>query len=216
MADVVPAPKRLSEACGHPLFILVLASVVSTLLVPLIAEKSDRAKQIQDARLATSRETLNNSAETEERLNALIVMIELYRKDNRNNPQWKVAQAETRKVFSERYLEFDRQAWWWISPLSIRAELLRIGVDSQTASTHLNEYKGLVVESIATLDPYWDACLRSDKVPGDPRLEKMGALTRAKLVVLQKKRGEIVGKLVHLFKPTEPNFLNALVGSFRR
>jgi len=215
MADGDSAPKRLTDVLGHPLFILVLASVGSTILVPLIAEKSDRARQIQEARLVTSRETLKNSAETEERLNTLSIMLELYRKDNRSNPLWKAAQSETRKALSERYLEFDRQAWWWLARLSTEAELLRIGVDSKTASNYLGQYKQLVIESTTTLGPYWNACLRSDRAPGDPQLESMGKETRAQLAELQEKRGDIVGKLVHLLKPSEPSFLNTLAESFR-
>jgi hypothetical protein len=68
------------------------------------------------------------------------------------------AQKELRTLMVERYLEFDRQAWWWPSQIHVEAKILEIA--SQEELNRLDQiskqYSDNLKARTAAIDSLWN------------------------------------------------------------
>lgn len=203
-----PAKKPLLE---HPLTVLVLGSVLTVVGLPWLSQRMNDSKLINDARLQTCMSILKNSSDSDQRFNAMTTTMQMFIKDSAAaGSASKSDQERLRAELAQQYLEFDRQAWWWISRLPTEAKLLRIDVGSKELGELTSAYMANLVESTRVLDVLWKHCLsRSYKVT-DPANKTLSDSTKRQLDQLSSKRGDLIGKFVSMFAPVEPKIQNAL------
>ena len=66
----------------HPLFLMVVGSVIGSFLIPWISQKTDRNRVLREARLKKSVEIVTNNTETISQLSVLVTRLGIFHKDN--------------------------------------------------------------------------------------------------------------------------------------
>ena len=75
-------PKGPLHILRHPLFLLVVGSVIGSFLIPWISQKTDRNRVLREARLKKAVEIVNHNTETISQLNAMVTRLGIFHKDN--------------------------------------------------------------------------------------------------------------------------------------
>ena len=87
----------------------------------------------------------------------------------------------------ERYLEFDKQAWWWPGQIHVEAKILEIA--SRQELNRLDQigaqYNDNLIATVTAIDTLWNTFLREKYNPTDPRNEELLNQTQAKLTFRQ-------------------------------
>jgi hypothetical protein len=198
-------PKKPLKILRHPLTVLLLGTALSSLLIPYFSGRIDNEKLIREARLKKAMEIIGDNTETERNLNKLLTTLEVFHKDNSGPAarltDYKKEQKELRRIMIERYLEFDKQAWWWYSQINVEAKILDIASPQELERLHQisNEYGENLKTSTAAVDDLWNAFLRETYKPSDPRNAELMKQTRSKLDGLSQKRSTLVMESAQIF-----------------
>jgi hypothetical protein len=143
-------------------------------------------------------------------VNNLKTSFELFFKNSRNMSagELKPAQQRTLEIIGNRYLEFERVAWWWCNRVQRDArfpEPLENWRKDQLGDL-CEQYLAQIKSTTTTLDEICTALLRVPSHAG--RGAGQEALLKAKgleLDTLGNKRRDIVGKIASLFEQQEPD-----------
>lgn len=190
---------------AHPLILLLVGTALSSWLIPAFSGRIQHAKLIGEARLRKATEIINDNAETERNLNSLLTTLGIFQKDSSGPAarflRLEKEQKELRGQMIVRYLEFDRQAWWWNSQLDAEAKILEIA--SREELTRLEqisrEYNENLEKSTNAVDIAWNAFLRQDYKPSDAGNAEILNHVRAKLSELNKERSRLVMEEAQIF-----------------
>ena len=198
---------RFLSFIRHPLTVLVVGAVVTSILVPILSDRVNREKLLRERRLNIAMEIIKDNVETNRRLNSMVTALELFQKDN-SGPSARVVdyraeQKELRGKIDQAYLEFDSQAWWWYSEIYSEAVVVNIisSRDLNELSRIRHEYGENLGESTRTLDGLWNPFLRDTYKPNAPRNTQLMETTRNKLQDLNNKRSQLVMDAVKIFTP---------------
>lgn len=199
---------------GHPLTILVIGTVLSVVLIPHYSSRIDHQKLIDEARLKKATEILSDNADTERNLNRLFTTLGIFDKDSRGPAarffSLERAQKELRTVMVERYLESDRQAWWWPSQIHVEAKILEIA--SQEELNRLNQiskqYNDNLKASTAAIDTLWKAFLREKYNPTDPQNEELLEQTNANLNLFNQERSKLCMEAAQILAKKHESWLS--------
>src|SRR5437870_12105468 len=74
--------KGVSGALKHPLFLLIIGSIIGSFLIPWISEKNDKSRVLREARLKKAVEIVDNNTRTLSQLNSLVTRLGIFHKDN--------------------------------------------------------------------------------------------------------------------------------------
>jgi hypothetical protein len=152
----------------HPLTLLIIGSLLGSFLIPYINSLSNRRQLLREARLKKVLEILHNNSGIKSQLNVMRTRLGMFHQDNlRQKPsptELKQRQDKLAEDINERYLEFDKVAWWWHKDLYQEAIILEITTPdgSQKLAASLSEYGKNVEESVNALNVFWAACLSRD------------------------------------------------------
>ena len=142
---------------GHPLTVLLIGTALSTVLIPHFSSQIDHARLIDKARVKKATEILADNAETERNLNELLTTLSIFKKvvaaPLRASSAW-IERKRLRALMEQRYLQFDRQAWWWISQMDMEARILEIAStqELETLEQTRNQYNDNLITSTKTID----------------------------------------------------------------
>jgi hypothetical protein len=182
---------------GHPLTVLLIGTALSTVLIPHFSSQIDHARLIDEARVKKATEILADNADTERNLNELITTLAIFEKDSRGPAARFIsldkAQKELRALMERRYLQFNRQAWWWISQMHAEAKILEIASKQEldTLEQTRNQYNDNLITSTKAIDKVWGAFLREKYNPTDPQNEKLVIQTQTELDHLNQERSRL-------------------------
>jgi hypothetical protein len=182
---------------GHPLTILLIGTVLSVVLVPHFSEQIDHKRLINETRLKKATEILADNADTARNLNRLSTTLGIFQKDSRGPAarflSLEKAQKELRTLMVDRYLEFDRQAWWWPGQIHVEAKILEIASQQELDRLEQigSQYNDNLVASVTAIDILWSTFLREKYNPVDPRNEELLNQTQAKLIQLNQERSKL-------------------------
>src|SRR5262245_13403099 len=74
--------KGIFSVLKHPLFLLVVGSVIGSFLIPWISQKNDKSRVLREARLKKAVDIVNNNTMTLSQLNSLVTRLGIFHKDN--------------------------------------------------------------------------------------------------------------------------------------
>ena len=149
------------QSLGHPLMLLLIGSLLTYIVAPIIVDGINAKKLRQEAKQKKALEIWARNTEFNSKLNALKTMLESYHNQNvrfRLAPDdLAEAQKEFRREFTKRYLELDETAWWWYRDLQRELSNLDLAPKDQTKQLNdeFDKYGRNVASSVALLKPLW-------------------------------------------------------------
>jgi hypothetical protein len=197
--------KRRLLMLRHPLTILLIGTALSSWLIPYFSARLDHEKLIREARLRKATEIIEDNKETERNLNRLLTTLEMFHKDNSGSAarasNYKKEQRELRRIMAERYLEFDRQGWWWYSQIYDEAKILEIVSphELERLGQISQQYSENIGSSVGAVDGLWSLFLRETYVPSEPKNLELMKQTRSKLESLNRERSKLVFESAQIF-----------------
>lgn len=200
--------KGLLTVLSHPLFLLMVGSIVGSFLVPRISEKINRQKVQHEARLKKAVEIVDNNTRTVTQLNSMVTRLSSFHDSNiRRQPSpEKLKQLQEKLVedMDARWLEFDKTGWWWYQDLNDEAVILGIipAVGTSTLRQHVNAYHANILATSNAMKMMWRPCTAADYDYKDARFVKIREEMNQKLNDLFNERIQLVNNLVSDF--TEP------------
>jgi len=202
----------------HPLFLLIMATVLTTIIVPKISYRL----KLKETRLKKALEIIEQSTEVNRRLNALLTTLEMFHKDNSGVAarlsDYKEEQKKLREIMMERYLEFDKVAWYWYSNVYTEAHLL--GFVSVKELHIIGElvyrYEAKLIESTHSLDNLWNIFLREEYTPSDIQNTEVMKTTRHDLAKLERSRTILISELADILTRRGTSLPNLALPSMRK
>jgi hypothetical protein len=203
MAEEVKPP-RFSAIFAHPVIVVFVTAIVGSFLVPRISVRTSRATLIQEQRLRKALEILSHATQNTIELNRLITTLEIFHKDNSGAAaklvDYRQEQRVLRKVMAERYLEFERNAWFWFP--QARSEGVLLGIASPEEVKRFEQldedYDKLLIESTHALDTLWTTLLRETYRPDDVRIAELVGKTRSTFDDLSYRRLQRANELAQM------------------
>lgn len=199
-------PKGVIQVLKHPLFLLVVGSVIGSFLIPWISQKSDKSRVLREARLKKQVEIVGNNTRTISQLHSLVTTLGIFHKDNislRPSPEKLSAlQDKLREDMNRGYAEFEKTGWWWHRSLNDEAEILEIVLPngSQKLRDHVNEYHENIRATVAAVDLFWRLCRSKEyDFEKDGKATELQNQMYATLKQLETERVALVNNLVQDF-----------------
>jgi|ERR1043166_973929 len=189
--DVAEDPKGILSVLRHPLFLLIVGSVIGSFLIPWISQKNDRNRVLREARLKKAVEIVDNNTQTLSQLNSMVTRLGIFHKDNiRLKPApAKLSELQDKLAddMNRHYAEFERNGWWWYRSLNDQAEILEIVPPggSDKLRNDVNAYADNITQTVAAFNDFWHKCLSKEY-----DFEENGKVTQ-----VQNKMNERLGQL---------------------
>ncbi len=206
MATQLNPAGRLFDGLRHPLLLLVIGSVIGSFLIPWITERASKKQVLQEARLRKAVEIVENNQRTVSQLSALVTRLQMFHKDNRRlqpSPTKLIElQEKLASDMNDRYLEFDKEGWWWYRSLTEEASILEILPPEGAGKLreHVEAYATNILQTVNALNELWAACIAADyKYQGD-QVNSIESRVNSKLQELSGARNQLVTNLVRDFK----------------
>lgn len=152
----------------HPLFLMLVGSVIGSFLIPWISQKTDRNRVLREARLKKKVEIVNKNIETISQLNVMVTRLGTFHKDNiRLKPspaRLPELQDKLRDDMNKLYADFEKVGWWWYGSLNDEAVILEI-VDSgglEKLRNDVTAYRQNIIQTVAAFNDFWHKCLSKE------------------------------------------------------
>jgi hypothetical protein len=165
--------KNVTEALKHPLFLLIVGALMTSLLIPYLNDQFSRNRVRQETSLKKVLEIGLHNTEFNSELNTLKTMMQSFHNQNvrlqLQPDELREAQKNFRKDFNTRYLALDEKAWYWYWDLGREAEVLNLISPNELKmlDADLNEYGANVTKSVEAMRPLWRALTSHDYNPND-------------------------------------------------
>jgi hypothetical protein len=203
--------KNLTEALKHPLFLLIVGALITSLLIPYLNDQFNRTRVRQETSLRKVLEIGLHNTEFNSELNTLKTMMQSFHSQNvrlqLQPDELKEAQRNFRDDFNARYLALDEKAWYWYWDLGREAEVLNLISPNklQMLDADLNKYGANVTKSIEAMRPLWRALTSHDYNPNDKeyreKFDKMLNEVNVELSPLFETRKALVESISKHFAP---------------
>jgi hypothetical protein len=186
----------------HPLLLLMVGSIVGSILIPHISERTSRTKALQDARLRKAVEIIDNNTRTISQLNALRTRLGMFHNDNvRSKPtpaKLKEWQDKLGADMNDRYLEFEKTGWWWYRDLNDEAVILEIvpPTGSDKLRNDVNAYHTNILDTVKALNEMWHPYVDADYDYKDSHMTEVQESVSKEWDKLTNARTEAVNNLV--------------------
>jgi hypothetical protein len=193
---------------SHPLFLLVVGSVIGSFLIPRISEQTGKKRVLQDARLRKAVEIVDNNTRTSSELNSIVTRLATFHDENvRLKPspaKLSDRQDKLAEEVSRRYEEFEKTGWWWYRDLIDEAVILELvpATGSDKLREHVNAYGANILQTVNTINELRHSCLAADYDYKDGRVTKIKEDVNTKLSNLFNARNDLVNHLVGDFRET--------------
>ena len=198
---------------GHPLLLLILGSLLTYVIAPVILDRINDRKLRDEARQRKALEVWQHNTEFNSKLNALKTMLESY---HNQNVRFQLApadlleaQKEFRREFTKRYLELDEMAWWWYRDLQREMNALHLVPKDQLPrlNTDLDKYGANVNESVGLLRPLWQTLTSHEYQPTDEKtkakFEQLRQNAERDLPRLFNERSELIQDVTQIINGSE-------------
>jgi hypothetical protein len=189
----------LYEALKHPVFILLLGTLISSVIIPYIVGRSAHARQLEELRAQSALSAVKNSDDVDRQLNILLTTFESFWKDI-DEAKREDQKAELRTKIYSLYEEFDRTAWWWFDESRQQAALLGLFSDQEAkeAEEISAKYRKSLTESAAAVDSAWQISLRQSPPPTGVDAAKVLAHARERLEKARVERYQLLEQFTGL------------------
>jgi hypothetical protein len=188
------------ELLRHPLFLLLIGTLLGSLIIPAINKRIDRERLQKEARLKFSTELIERNMEIDGYLNTFLTSLELFHKgcvrDSIKLTDFSKQQADLREKMREKYGELDALAWFWYSKMRFQARTIGIQ-ELKPVDELFEEHKKSVENSVSIITQFWNLCLENDYKPKDPAVQDSMEKTRKSFTSSIEDRGKIVSRIIN-------------------
>lgn len=206
--------KKLStilwETSTHPLLLIFVGSVVGSILIPVVSERINRKKVLHEAGLRKAVEIIDNNTRTISQLNSLVTRLAIFDDDNirlKPSPEkLKTNQDKLADDMNSRYLEFEKDGWWWYRHLNDEAVILKIvpPTGSDKLRNDVNAYAQNINDTVNSFQDLWHICLSKDyDFKKDGQVPGIRKKMNDRLTELANQRISLVNNLVQDFTPPD-------------
>lgn len=156
------------QVLKHPLFLLIVGSIIGSLLVPWINRQSDKSRVLREARLKKAIQIVDNNTRMQSQINSLMTRLGIFHKDNIRLKPSPAKLGTLKDQLAEnmiaRYAQFEETAWWWYGGLKDEAVILQIlppcGTDK--LQHDVDAYGKNVYDTVKALEDFWHICLSTE------------------------------------------------------
>jgi hypothetical protein len=167
----------LGETLKHPVFLLLLGSVLTYLVVPVVSSEVNRRQALRDLKLKKASEIGANHTEFNSKFNVLRSVLETFH-DNQvaakpTREELKAAQKELVKEFNARRFELAEKEWWWYRDLQRETTINNLVPPEKIDefNSYIKQYHQNIIDSHEALKPLWIELKSPDYVAGDKAAE---------------------------------------------
>jgi hypothetical protein len=188
----------------HPLTVLCIGTVITTLAVPWLNARSSVARQIAEARQAKALEVLKGVGSDNVRLNLVRSAFQVFEKEGGLTGTPEIIEqrrAELRKRVYDGYGEFEQTAWWWYWEIAREAELFGWLSPSKAAEFRqlAKQYSTNLSESVALVQIPWNRYLAESKETPAAKKQALMPTLEDSLGKKQAERDALADQMVRLF-----------------
>jgi hypothetical protein len=199
-----PKSHWLPEALRHPLTVLFIGTVITSMAVPWLNARSARARQIEDARQQKALEILKGTTDDNARLNAVRSAFQVFEREGGLTGQAETIEArraELRKRVYDGYGEFEQSAWWWYWNIGREAELFGWLPPGDIAEFRrlAQLYQDNLFECSNLVQAPWKKYLSDTKETATERKSALMPTIETPLGKKQAERDELCARMVRLF-----------------
>jgi len=161
-------PKGVVGVLRHPLFLLIVGSIIGSFLIPWISQRSDKSRVLREARLKKAVEIVGNNTRSLAQLNSLVTRLGIFHKDNiRLKPspaKLSALQEKLAEDMDKQYAEFEKTGWWWYRSLNDEAVILEIvpRTGSDKLRHDIDNYAENMTQTVASFGDFWHKCLSKE------------------------------------------------------
>jgi len=161
-------PKGVVGVLRHPLFLLIVGSIIGSFLIPWISQRSDKSRVLREARLKKAVEIVGNNTRSLAQLNSLVTRLGIFHKDNiRLKPspaKLSALQEKLAEDMDKQYAEFEKTGWWWYRSLNDEAVILEIvpRTGSDKLRHDIDNYAENMTQTVASFGDLWHKCLSKE------------------------------------------------------
>lgn len=185
----------MRQTLKHPMFLLILGTLLGSVLIPYVSSQSAHAREIEEVRSQRALAALQENYQVDRRLNLLLTTFGTFWSET-DETNREARRPELRAKIYSLYEEFDRAGWWWFDEAWQTARILSLldQNEVQEAQRLSEEYRASLRQFTAALDPVWHMSLAQNPPPGARDAEIALARARATLDESRMKRLQVVGK----------------------
>jgi hypothetical protein len=195
---------------GHPLFLLIVGSVIGSFLIPHISQETGKKRALQEARLRKAVEIVDNNTRTASQLNSIVTRLGSFHNDNvRLKPspaRLSLLQDKLSEDINSQYAEFQKTGWWWYRDLNEEAVILEIvpATGSDKLKADVNAYGENILQTVSAFNDFWHICLSSDyEFAKDGKVTQIENTMHKRFEELFNARVQLVNNLVQDFRSAE-------------
>ena len=161
-------PKGVVGVLRHPLFLLIVGSIIGSFLIPWISQRSDKSRVLREARLKKAVVIVGNNTRSLAQLNSLVTRLGIFHKDNiRLKPspaKLSALQEKLAEDMDKQYAEFEKTGWWWYRSLNDEAVILEIvpRTGSDKLRHDIDNYAENMTQTVASFGDLWHKCLSKE------------------------------------------------------
>jgi hypothetical protein len=202
-----PKPSRFEwilKALRHPLTVLLMGTIITSLAIPWLNARSARARQIQEAQQAKAMEIIKSIGADNVRLNAVRSAFDVFEKEGglTGGPALiEERRVELRKRVYDSYGDFEQTAWWWYGEIGREAELFGWlpKSDMSTFQTLATHYQENLLQSAAAIQKPWKRYLSQVNENTTDKKTPMMPAIESELGHKQAERDQLGAAMVRLF-----------------
>jgi hypothetical protein len=150
----MPIFPKIMALSRHPITVLVLGTILSAIVVPVIMSDFTDHKLLQEAKLTEAKTILSQNTLVDKQLNTIQTMFENFVKDAQTS-DWDYREIQKELIIDihEQYKQFDEHAWWWYGDLLMQAKLLKIPNSAiDQIKPLIKQYEANLIESFLFSD----------------------------------------------------------------
>ena len=190
----------LLEVSKHPLVILLIGTLLSSIFIPDINRRATRARELEERRAERALAAVKTNSEVDRLLNLLLTDFASFWNDTEEG-KFESRRAELRPKIYETYKEFDRFAWWWFDQAWQEAVILGL-IEKETIEKEedaaYSEYKDSLLASSSAINRIWDLSLRQTPPPSREEAKKELERARQQIWDARKNRLDALEKFTAL------------------
>jgi|GEM_PF-1413478 len=188
----------------HPLTILLIGTIISSLAIPWLNARSTRARQIQDARQAKAMEIIKSIGADNVRLNSVRSAFDVFEKEGGlagGNALIEERRLELRKRVYDSYGDFEQTAWWWYWEIGRESELFGWLPEADISSFQAlaKRYQENLYQSTTSIQKPWRRYLSEVKESTSEKKIPLMPIIETELGRKQAERDELGAAMVRLF-----------------
>jgi hypothetical protein len=189
----------------QPLSVLVLATLFGSILIPYFNDTENRRKLRHEERVKIAISILDQSQETDRRMDSMMQYLTLFRKDHKDprstKDELKEGQRIARNDFNKLFFLYNEQAWWWPWNVWHKGSLAALATpdESQQILGMVQEYLNALNEGSQAFPVLWDPFLKDAYRPDDPKNDQLIEQAKRTMEKGRVRRNDIALNMAKIF-----------------